>query len=50
MIYENFEIEEDYKELKIGVVGTENFTKKFSLKSANKNWKTIDLSFWMLLL
>ncbi len=45
MMYENLEIKKDFKELKIGVVGTENFTKKFGLKSINKNWEIIDLSF-----
>lgn len=44
-LYKNKETNKDYKELKIGVAGTENFTKKFSLELKRINAKAVDLGF-----
>lgn len=43
--YEKSEYKKDFKGLKIGVVGTESFTKKLSSKFSNTNAEIIDLSF-----
>lgn len=42
----NFENKRNYNELKIGVVGTQNFTKKFISKYGDKNRKIVDLNFF----
>lgn len=43
--YEKSEDKKNFKGLKIGVVGTESFTQKLSLKFSNTNGKIVDLSF-----
>ncbi len=45
MAFDNSDIKKDFKNLKIGVVGTENFIKKLSSKFINTNGKIIDLGF-----
>lgn len=46
MISKKSETKQDLKKIKIGVVGTENFTKKFSLKYSSNDRKVIDLGFF----